>query len=267
MLTGHDREIGRFAWVMAWVGLVVGQLHALARFRTADGQEDLEYPLTAAWAEPPTTCSHRCWTGAIPTSSHRPRLRHLRQDLAAGLRRVHALRVRGLSPPGAARLREVGLAARRSARTRSPRWRSSWTTGRSGPATTTATAIEATLFTLGWFVTVPGLLGMLVFSTTARHHAAGQAVPAVLAGGAAHADHPAGVRDHDGHLDGQRRAAGDVRVRHPRSPDRPRGVGQRRCSVVAGGRDRLTRPDSPARSAGSAAAHVTGDVFRTMRLS
>ena len=52
MLTGHDREIGRFAWVMAWVGLVVGQLHALARFETADGGEDLELPLTAAWAEP-----------------------------------------------------------------------------------------------------------------------------------------------------------------------------------------------------------------------
>jgi hypothetical protein len=52
MLTGHDREIGRFAWVMAWVGLVVGQLHALARFEPADGREDLELPLTAAWAEP-----------------------------------------------------------------------------------------------------------------------------------------------------------------------------------------------------------------------
>lgn len=52
MLTGHDREIGRLAWVMAWVGLVGGQLHALARYRTADGQEDLELPLTAAWAEP-----------------------------------------------------------------------------------------------------------------------------------------------------------------------------------------------------------------------
>jgi len=55
MLTGHDREIGRFAWVMAWVGLVVGQMHALARFRTADGLEDIDpdnYPLTAAWAVP-----------------------------------------------------------------------------------------------------------------------------------------------------------------------------------------------------------------------
>ena len=47
-----ERRIGRCAWVMAWVGLVVGQLHALARFETADGKEDLELPLTAAWAEP-----------------------------------------------------------------------------------------------------------------------------------------------------------------------------------------------------------------------
>jgi hypothetical protein len=52
MIEGHERQIGRFAWVMAWVGLVVGQLHALARFATADGKEDPELPLTAAWAEP-----------------------------------------------------------------------------------------------------------------------------------------------------------------------------------------------------------------------
>jgi hypothetical protein len=49
-----QRRIGRFAWVMAWVGLVVGQLHALARFATEDGKEDLELPLTSAWAEPAT---------------------------------------------------------------------------------------------------------------------------------------------------------------------------------------------------------------------
>jgi hypothetical protein len=52
MLTGHDREIGRFAWVMAWVGLVMGQVHALARFRTEDGKADLDLPLTGAWATP-----------------------------------------------------------------------------------------------------------------------------------------------------------------------------------------------------------------------
>jgi hypothetical protein len=48
----NHRAIGRFAWVMAWVGLVVGQLHALSRFATTDGQEDLESPLVAAWANP-----------------------------------------------------------------------------------------------------------------------------------------------------------------------------------------------------------------------
>ena len=53
MLTGRDRQIGRLAWVMAWVGLVVGQLHALARFSVPEHSEDLtDYPLTAAWAEP-----------------------------------------------------------------------------------------------------------------------------------------------------------------------------------------------------------------------
>lgn len=53
MLQGRDRQIGRFAWAMAWVGLIVGQLHALARFRTEEGRSDLvEYPATAAWAVP-----------------------------------------------------------------------------------------------------------------------------------------------------------------------------------------------------------------------
>jgi hypothetical protein len=47
-----DAGIGRFAWAMAWFGLVAGQLHALARHNTADGKEDLEYPLTAAWSDP-----------------------------------------------------------------------------------------------------------------------------------------------------------------------------------------------------------------------
>ncbi|QZY29657.1 hypothetical protein [Nocardioides coralli] len=55
MLQGRDRQVGTFAWVMAWVGLVVGQLHALARFRTPEGLKDVdpdEYPWTAAWAVP-----------------------------------------------------------------------------------------------------------------------------------------------------------------------------------------------------------------------
>lgn len=52
MLEGRDQQIGRLAWVMAWVGLVVGQLHALSRFRTEDGRSDLDLPLTGAWARP-----------------------------------------------------------------------------------------------------------------------------------------------------------------------------------------------------------------------
>jgi hypothetical protein len=50
--TEAQRRIGRFAWIMAWVGLVLGQLHALARHRTEDGKADLDLPLTAFWAEP-----------------------------------------------------------------------------------------------------------------------------------------------------------------------------------------------------------------------
>jgi hypothetical protein len=35
-MTGDQRLIGRCAWVAAWVGLVVGQLHPLSRFATTD---------------------------------------------------------------------------------------------------------------------------------------------------------------------------------------------------------------------------------------
>ena len=53
MIDGNERRIGQLAWVMAWVGLVVGQLHALARFSVPEHAEDVtDYPLTAAWAEP-----------------------------------------------------------------------------------------------------------------------------------------------------------------------------------------------------------------------
>jgi hypothetical protein len=51
-LMEHQRLIGRCAWVAAWVGLVLGQLHALSRFATAEGAEDLALPATAAWAVP-----------------------------------------------------------------------------------------------------------------------------------------------------------------------------------------------------------------------
>lgn len=50
--TQTQRRIGRFAWVMAWVGLVTGQLHALARHQTEDGTSDLDSPLVRAWSDP-----------------------------------------------------------------------------------------------------------------------------------------------------------------------------------------------------------------------
>jgi hypothetical protein len=46
------RWIGRSAWIAAWVALIGGQLHALARHATADGREDLQLPLTRLWAVP-----------------------------------------------------------------------------------------------------------------------------------------------------------------------------------------------------------------------
>src|SRR3954463_3961062 len=48
----NERAIGRLAWVMAWVGLVVGQFHAMARHNTADGKEDLQLWATRVWSDP-----------------------------------------------------------------------------------------------------------------------------------------------------------------------------------------------------------------------
>ena len=48
----NERVIGRLAWVMAWVGLVLGQFHAMARHNTADGKEDLQVWTTRVWSDP-----------------------------------------------------------------------------------------------------------------------------------------------------------------------------------------------------------------------
>ena len=48
----NEQRIGRLAWVMAWVGLVVGQFHAMARHQTVDGKEDLEVWTTRVWSDP-----------------------------------------------------------------------------------------------------------------------------------------------------------------------------------------------------------------------
>lgn len=47
-----QRRVVRVAWASALATVVLGQLHALARFRTDDGLADLELPTTAFWAEP-----------------------------------------------------------------------------------------------------------------------------------------------------------------------------------------------------------------------
>jgi len=47
-----QRAICRITWIMAWFATVAGQLHALARFAVPEHQEDLELPLTRAWAVP-----------------------------------------------------------------------------------------------------------------------------------------------------------------------------------------------------------------------
>jgi len=45
-------RIARWSMLTTLATLVIGQLHALARFRTEDGRSDLDLPLTGWWAEP-----------------------------------------------------------------------------------------------------------------------------------------------------------------------------------------------------------------------
>jgi hypothetical protein len=47
-----QRRIGRFAWAMAWFGLVAGQFHAMARHQTKDGKGDLTLWTTRVWSDP-----------------------------------------------------------------------------------------------------------------------------------------------------------------------------------------------------------------------
>lgn len=48
-----ERWVVRLTWITAWLGLVGGQLHALARHATPDGRGDLDQsPLTSLWSRP-----------------------------------------------------------------------------------------------------------------------------------------------------------------------------------------------------------------------
>lgn len=160
MLERHEREIGRWAWVMAWVGLVVGQVHALARFATADGQEDLELATVRWWAEPAADVLGPLLEWGDP-------------DL------VYVTWGKVWFPVFAA----FTLCAMVVYRRRGPRGFEKWVwrvTILGYVVATTAVfldywtqwtgdyegnGIEATLFTLGWLVTVPGFLMTMLCST------------------------------------------------------------------------------------------------------
>ena len=47
-----DQQIGRAAFVAAVAGTVLAPIHALSRFATEEGKEDLESGIVRAWAEP-----------------------------------------------------------------------------------------------------------------------------------------------------------------------------------------------------------------------
>lgn len=49
---GRERLIGKAALTAAVVGTVVAPIHALSRYATEDGKEDLELPGVRTWAEP-----------------------------------------------------------------------------------------------------------------------------------------------------------------------------------------------------------------------
>ena len=59
------RGISRFAWVMAAVGTVVGQVHALARAQAHPGDFE-ESPLARAWGEPATQALQPLLTWSDP---------------------------------------------------------------------------------------------------------------------------------------------------------------------------------------------------------
>ena len=156
----EDRQIGRIAWVMAWVGLVVGQLHALSRFRTEDGKEDLELPLTAAWAEPADDLLSPLLGWANPDIVYVTYGKiWLPVFLAFTLCAYVVYRRR--EPAGfekwAWRL-AIGAYAVACVGVFLDYW-TQWTGAYNGDG------IEATLFTVGFMVTMPGLLGTLLFST------------------------------------------------------------------------------------------------------
>ncbi|MGH3458886.1 hypothetical protein [Aeromicrobium sp.] len=159
-MDARQQTIGRFAWVMAWVGLVVGQLHALSRFATADGKEDLELPLVAAWAEPAADVLSPLLTWANPDIVYITYGKiwfpvFVAFTLAAFV--VYQRRQPGGFEKWVWRVALAGYVVA-CAGVFLDYW-TQWTGDYNGDG------IEATLFTAGWFVSVPGLLVTLLGST------------------------------------------------------------------------------------------------------
>ena len=201
MLARYEKEIGRFAWIMAWVGLVAGQLHALARFRTADGQEDLELPLTRAWAEPADDLLSPLLGWADPDLVYITYGKiWLPVFVAFTLCAMAVYRRR--KPAGF----ESGCGAWPSAPTVWPASESPWTTGHSGQAATTAAASRRGSSRLVGSADRSRTRGTLLLSTVLgvtllvkRFRPCFPASPG--------ADNSRGLRDPDGHLDGERGVA------------------------------------------------------------
>jgi hypothetical protein len=155
-----QRRIGRFAWIMAWVGLIVGQLHALARFATEDGKEDLELPFTAAWAEPTADLLRPLLSWANPDIVYItygkiwfPIFGAITLCALVVYRRRQPVRVEKWAwrfAITAYALASVGVFL--------DYW-TQWTGNYNGDG------IEGALFTLAWFVTLPSLLVFLLSST------------------------------------------------------------------------------------------------------
>ena len=155
-----QRRIGRFAWVMAWVGLVVGQLHALSRFATPDGREDLELPFLAAWAEPATELLDPLLTWASPEVVYVTYGKVWFPVFAAFTLCAYVV-FRRRQPDGvekwAWRFALTGYVLA-CVGTFLDYW-TQWTGNYNGDG------IEGTFFSIAWVVTVPALLMMMLGST------------------------------------------------------------------------------------------------------
>lgn len=159
-IESHEHQIGRFAWVMAWVGLVVGQLHALARFATEDGQEDLELAATAAWAEPAAELLHPLlgWADPDVVYVHYGKIWF---PVFAAFTAMALVAYRRRSPLGFEKWAwrvAIGAYCLATSAVFVDYW-TQWTGNYEGGG------IESTLFAVGWVLTLPGFLLTMLAST------------------------------------------------------------------------------------------------------